>query len=246
MQLSVVTSGGEPSGTIEADDAVFGIEPNIHVMHQVLLAQLANRRAGTASTKTRGEVAGSTVKLQRQKGLGRARQGSARAPHRRHGGIVFGPKPRKYTQRVAKMVRRLAIRSALSAAAREGSLVVVRDLAMEQPKTKAMREILTRLNLTRATLVVTAETDGTVKRCAANLPRVKTLSAPYLNIVDLTSHSGLLMTVDAVRQAEARWGGERARQRRSPLPIVGSPLAGSGIADSRDVAGQDAAGAADA
>src|ERR1700674_1392316 len=168
MQLPVMTIGGDPDGTIEADDAVFGIEPNIHVVERWLLAQLANRRAGTASTKTRGEVAGSTVKIQRQKGLGRARQGSVRAPHRRHGGIVFGPKPRKYTQRIAKMIRRLAIRSALSAAASEGSLIVVQDLVMEQPKTKAMRDILLRLNLNRSTLVVTAEPDDAIKRCAAN------------------------------------------------------------------------------
>ncbi|HTE86068.1 MAG TPA: 50S ribosomal protein L4 [Dehalococcoidia bacterium] len=217
MQLPVVMRSGEADGTIEAEDSVFDIEPNTHVMHQVLLAQLANRRAGTASTKTRGEVRGSTVKLFRQKGLGRARQGSVRAPHRRHGGIVFGPKPRKYTQRIAKMVRRLAIRSALSAAARGGSLVVVRDLSIEEPKTRVLREILQHLNLNRSTLVVTAAADETVKRCAANLPEVKTLPAPYLNIADLTSHRGLLMTVDAVRQAEAQWGGERATRRRAPL-----------------------------
>src|SRR5712692_5513033 len=154
MQLPVVTRGGQSDGTIDAEDSVFGIEPNTHVMHQVLLAQLANRRAGSASTKTRGEVRGSTVKLFRQKGLGRARQGSVRAPHRRHGGIVFGPRPRKYTQRIAKMVRRLAIRSALSAAAREGTLVVVRDLSIEVPKTKALRDILDTLKLNRSTLVV--------------------------------------------------------------------------------------------
>lgn len=220
MKLPVVTRDGEADGTIDAEDSVFGIEPNTHVMHLVLLAQLANRRSGTASTKTRGEVRGSTVKLFRQKGLGRARQGSVRAPHRRHGGIVFGPKPRKYTQRISKMVRRLAIRSALSAAAREGSLVVVRDLAIEEAKTRALRDVLAKLNLNRSTLVVTAAADETVQRSAANLSEVKTLPAPYLNIADLTSHRGLLMTVDAVRQAEARWGGERATKRRAPLPAV--------------------------
>jgi large subunit ribosomal protein L4 len=220
MQLPVMSRLGEPDGTIDADDSVFGIEPNTHVMHQVLLAQLANRRAGTASTKTRGEVAGSTVKLYRQKGLGRARQGSVRAPHRRHGGIAFGPKPRKYTQRITKMVRRLAIRSALSAAAREGSLVVIRDLAMDQPKTRAMSDILSKLNLHRSTLVVTAESDELVKRCTANLPQIKTLPAPYLNIADLTSHHALLMTIDGLRAAEARWGGERARKRLAPLPAA--------------------------
>jgi large subunit ribosomal protein L4 len=217
MRLPVVNIEGEPVGTLDADDAVFGIEPNTHVMHQVLLAQLANRRSGTSSTKTRGEVAGSTVKLHRQKGLGRARQGSARAPHRRHGGIVFGPKPRQYSQHVPKMVNRLAIRSALSAAAREGALIVLESLSFEQPKTKTMRAMLDRLDVRRSALVVTAGPDQTVKRSVANLPQVKTLPAPYLNIVDLTSHRRLLMTADAVRQAEARWGGARAAQRRAPL-----------------------------
>ena len=218
MQLPVVNVNGESVGTIEADDAVFGIEPNTYVVHQVLLAQLANRRAGTASTKTRGEVAGSTRKLSRQKGLGRARQGSARAPNRRHGGIAFGPKPRSYKQHVPKMIRRLAIRSALSAAQREGTLIVVDALAPADAKTRAMREILGRLNLNRSTLVVTADADDAVKRSVANLPRVKMLPAPYLNIDDLTSHRALLMTVDAVRQAEARWGRERATTRLAPLP----------------------------
>lgn len=220
MQLPVMNSGGQQVGTIDADDSVFGIRPNTDVMHLVLQAQLANRRAGTASTKTRGEVAGSTIKIQRQKGLGRARQGSARAPHRRHGGIVFGPKPRKYTQKVSKMARRLAIRSALSAAAREGTLIVVDDLGIAEAKTKMMRATLDQLNLNRSTLIVTAAVDETVKRSAANLPRVKTLPAPYLNIVDLTSHQGLLMTVGAVRQAEACWGGDRAKLRRAPIPAV--------------------------
>ena len=118
------------------------------------------------------------------------------------------------------MVRRLAIRSALSAAVREGSLIVVQDLSLEQPKTKLMKGALDRLNLTRSTLIVTAVPDEAIKRSTSNLARVKSLPAPYLNIVDLTSHRGLLMTVDAVRQAEALWGGERATTRRAPTPAA--------------------------
>lgn len=238
MRLPVINSSGEPAGAIEADESVFGITPNTYVMHQVLVAQLANRRAGTASTKTRGEVAGSTVKLQRQKGLGRARQGSVRAPHRRHGGIVFGPKPRKYTQRVPKMIRRLAIRSALSAAVREGTLAVIDNLSLEQAKTKVMSQLLSRISVGKSTLIVTGATDITVKRSAANLPRVKTLPAPELNIVDLTSYRSLVMTVEAVREAEARWGGARATARLAPLPAVaaaaiqmGAPAAAGGGGD---------------
>lgn len=226
MRLPVVNIEGQSVGSMEADDRVFGIEPNTHVMHQVLVAQLANRRAGTASTKTRGEVAGSTVKLHKQKGLGRARQGSIRAPHRRHGGIAFGPRPRKFTQHVPKMLNRLAIRSALSAAAREGVLVVLDGLILEQAKTKAMRAILDRLDVRRSALVVTAQTDETVKHSVANLPQVKTLPASFLNIVDLTSHRRLVMTADAVRQAEAQWGGERATTRRAPLATAAAAAIG--------------------
>src|SRR5207248_1550538 len=114
MQLNVLNVAGEQVSTIDADDAVFGLKPNMAAMHQAVIAQLANRRFGGANTKTRGEVAGSTIKTRRQKGLGAARQGSIRAPHHRHGGIVFGPKPRDFSQKLNKRMRRLAIRSAIS------------------------------------------------------------------------------------------------------------------------------------
>src|SRR5881397_1766047 len=112
MQLDVLNLAGEKVSTIEADDAVFGVKPNLALMHQAVLAHLASRRAGTHSTLTRGEVRGSTVKIRKQKGLGRARQGSIRAPHHRHGGIAFGPRPRSYAHAMPKRMRRLAIRSA--------------------------------------------------------------------------------------------------------------------------------------
>src|SRR5690606_26069311 len=138
----VIDFAGQPSQEIEVDDAVFGIEPNEAVVHQTLLAQLAARRAGTANTKTRGEVKGSTRKIRRQKGLGAARQGSIRAPQHRGGGVVFGPKTRDYTQKLPKRMRRLAIRSVLSARAADGRLKVVENPALDVPSTKAITAML--------------------------------------------------------------------------------------------------------
>jgi len=217
MKLEVVNREGKEVDSIEADSAVFGIEPNQFVIHQALLAQLANRRAGTANTKTRGEVAGSTAKLHRQKGTGRARLGASRSPAIRHGGIVFGPKPRSFAQRLPKRMRRLAIRSVLSAKVAEGSLRVLDALTFEPPRTKDMAMVLQTLGFDRSTLVVTENSDNGVKVSAHNLQRVDVLSAPYLNVGDMLSHRDLLMTVGAVRQAERLWGGERALRRRAPL-----------------------------
>jgi large subunit ribosomal protein L4 len=220
VNLDVVDREGKKVRSIEVDDAVFGLTPKRSVVHQALVAQRANNRRGTHKTKTRGEVRGSTVKLFRQKGTGRARQGSIRAPHRRGGGIVFGPRPRSYDKDIPKRMRRLAIRSVLSAKAADGSLQVIDELSMEAPKTKELRTVLTSLGFVRKAVVVTAKPDEAVKRSADNLPNVKWLPAAYLNVLDLTSHRGLLMTEEAVRIAEALWGGERATKRRAPLPEV--------------------------
>src|SRR3990172_3591631 len=206
MKMPVHNPAGEQVETIEADDLVFGLVPNRAVMRQALLAQLANRRAGSASTKTRGEVRGSTIKIRRQKGTGAARQGSIRAPHHRHGGIAFGPKPRSYSQDLPKRMRRLAIRSALSAKVEDGSLKVVTALDFDQPRTKAVAAVLTALEVERPALLVTGEPNRTLLLGARNLPGTKALPASYLNVVDLLSHRGLLMTVDAVRRAEALSG----------------------------------------
>jgi large subunit ribosomal protein L4 len=213
MKLPVHDAAGKEVDSIEVDDAVFGIEPNGPVVHQAFVATMANRRAGTASTKTRSEVQGSTVKIRRQKGTGRSRQGSIRAPHHRHGGIVFGPKPRDYDKALPKRMRRLAIRSVLSAKASDGSLRVVNDLGITAPSTKTMAAALAALGFERSVLVVTGETDSAVKASAQNLQKVKLLPAAYLNVADLLSSQGLLMTVEAVRNAEALWGGERAAKR---------------------------------
>ncbi len=213
MKLTVHDATGKEVDAIEVDDAVFGIEPNGPVVHQALLASLANKRAGTASTKTRGEVAGSTAKIRRQKGTGASRQGSIRAPQHRHGGIVFGPRSRSYDKALPKRMRRLAIRSVLSAKAADGSLRVVSDLGVSAPSTKVMAGVLKALGFERSVLVVTGQADANVKASARNIEKVSLLPAAYLNVVDLLNAQGLLMTVDAVRGAEAMWGGERAKKR---------------------------------
>ncbi len=213
MKLTVHDAAGKEVETIDVDDAVFGIEPNGPVVHQALVATLANKRVGTAMTKTRGEVRGSTRKIRRQKGTGASRQGSIRAPQHRHGGIVHGPRPRSYDKALPKRMRRLAIRSVLSAKAADGSLRVVNALGIDSPSTKAMAGVLKAFGFERTVLVVTGDADGNAKASARNLESVRLLPASYLNVGDLMATQGLLMTVDAVRGAEAMWGGERATRR---------------------------------
>ena len=215
MKLAVHDANGKEVDSIEVEDAVFGIEPNSAVVHQALVTALANRRSGTASTKTRGEVRGSTRKIRKQKGTGSSRQGSIRAPHHRHGGIVHGPRPRSYGKDLPKRMRRLAIRSVLSAKAADGSLRVVRELSIASPSTKDMQRLIRAVGFERSVLVVTAEADATAKASARNLGTVRTLPASYLNVADMLASHGLLMTVDAVRGAEALWGGERVTPRRA-------------------------------
>jgi large subunit ribosomal protein L4 len=220
MKLAVYDTQAKEVDSIEADDLVFGLPPHRAALRQALLAQLANRRAGSANTKTRGEVQGSTRKTRRQKGIGAARQGAIRAPHHRHGGIAFGPKPRSYAQALPKMVRRLAIRSALSAKVGDGELRVVRGLELEAPKTKAVVELLRGFDMERSALLVTGAPERNLLLSTRNLPGTKILPADYLNVADLLSHRGVLMTVEAVRRAEALWGGERAKKRLAPIPEV--------------------------
>jgi large subunit ribosomal protein L4 len=220
MKLTVYDTQGKEVGSIDADDLVFGLPPHPAALRQALLAQLANRRAGSANTKTRGEVAGSTRKIRRQKGLGAARQGAIRAPHHRHGGISFGPKPRSFKQALPKRIKRLAIRSAISAKVEDGELRVVRGLELDAPRTKTVAEMLAKLDLARSALLVTAQSDRNVLLSARNLPGARALPADYLNVADLLAHHGLVMTEEAVRRAEALWGGERASKRIAPVPEV--------------------------
>jgi len=199
---------------ITVDDQVFAIEPNLAVVHQAFVAQQANQRAGSASAKTRSEVRGSTAKVRVQKGTGRARAGPASAPQRRGGGAAFGPKPRSYRQALPKRMKRLAIRSVLSGKVADDRLVVVKELALEKPRTKEMVSVLSNLGIERSALIVTGEPDRSVQVSARNIPKTKVLPAAYLNVLDMISHRNLVMTVAAVRRCEALWGGDRAGQRR--------------------------------
>jgi large subunit ribosomal protein L4 len=210
VQISVYNNAGQEIDKIEVDEAIFGVQPNEAVVHQALVRQLANSRQGTADTKTRREVSGSSRKLYRQKHTGMARAGNKRSPLRRGGGIIFGPHPRSYRQALPKKMRRLAIRSILSAKAAGEELKVIDSFGLEEPKTKQMAQVLQALGIKSSALLVTADLDTTVFKSARNIAMVKTLPASMLNIVDLISHNTLLMTVDAVRRVEAMLGKERA------------------------------------
>jgi len=217
VRLTVKNTAGQEVDPIEVDERVFGAKPNRAVVHQALLAHLANRRAGTAGTKTRGEVRGSTAKIRRQKGSGRARLGSIRAPHLTGGGIVFGPRPRSFAQRLPKRMRRLAIRSALSSKVADGRLQVLEGLTLDKPRTKDVADVLANLEVSGSALIVTGEPDRTAFLAARNIPETKVMPAAYLNVVDVLSYRALVLTVDAVRKAEALWGGERVLRRRAPV-----------------------------
>jgi large subunit ribosomal protein L4 len=206
VQVAVRNREGQAVETIEVSDYIFAAPINEAAVHQVLVGQLANRRVGTASTKTRGEVAGSTRKLYPQKHTGRARAGSIKSPLRRGGGIIFGPKPRDYRQATPKKMRRLALRSVLTSKVQEGQMVVVDSLSFESPKTKEMVRILGVLGVGRSALVVTSQPEDNLIKSARNIPGIDTMPAPLLNVADLLSHRVLLMTVEAVRQVEELWG----------------------------------------
>ncbi len=206
MQVPVYGLTGEVVDNIEISDDVFGVPFNEAVVHQAVVRQRANARQGTASTKTRGEVTGSTRKLYRQKGTGYARAGSIKSPLRRGGGIMFGPKPRNYRQAMPKKMRRLALRCVLSAKARDGELAVVDSLALNEPKSKEMDRILQALKVDSTALVVTSEAKANVVKSARNLPGIETRPADILNVVDILSSKMLLMEVAAVRRAEQLWG----------------------------------------
>jgi len=210
VQISVYNNAGLEIDKIELDEAVFGLQPNEAVVHQALVRQLANSRQGTADTKTRREVSGSSRKLYKQKHTGMARAGNKRSPLRRGGGVIFGPHPRSYRQAMPKKMRRLAIRSILSAKVADEELKVIDTFGLEEPKTKQMAQVLQALGIESSALLVTADLDTTVFKSARNIAMVKTLPASMLNVVDLISHNTLLMTVDAVRRVESMLGEERA------------------------------------
>ncbi|MCL6634693.1 MAG: 50S ribosomal protein L4 [Peptococcaceae bacterium] len=199
--VAVYNINGEQVGELVLKDEIFGVEVNDPVLHDVVVMQLANRRQGTHDTRTRAEVRGGGRKPWRQKGTGRARHGSIRSPIWRGGGIVFGPHPRDYSYSLPRKVRRLALKSALSAKVSAGEMVVLDELRLDQPKTRDMARILSNLKVDDA-LLVTAEKDEAVEKSARNIPNVKPLEAASLNVYDILAHDKLVMTRDAVARVE--------------------------------------------
>ncbi len=212
MQIPVYDLAGKVVENIEVNDQVFAVPFNEGVVHQVMVAQRANARHGNASTKTRGEVDGSSKKLYRQKHTGYARMGSKRSPLRRKGGVVGGPKPKDWSMDLPKKMRQLAIRCVLSAKASDGELKVLKELKLDEPKTKQMVQILSALGVATSALVIDTQPGDNVIKSARNLKGIKTMPASLLNVVDLLSHKTLLMTVDAVRKAEELWGEKHASE----------------------------------
>ena len=213
MQIPVYNTSGEKIKDIEISDLVFGVAFNEPLVHQVMVAQRANARHGTADTKTRTDVHGSSKKLYREKGTGNARMGSSRSPSRRHGGVVFGPHPRDYRQDTPKKMRQHAIRCMLSSKVTDGDFKIVEAFKFEQPKTKDMVNILGALGTVKTTLLVDSKPEANFTKSARNIPNTKTLPANLLNVVDLLSYKTLVMTEAAVRQAEEIWGKAEAEEK---------------------------------
>ena len=221
MKFSVVDANGAKQREIDADDAVFGLEPNLGVVHQALLAHQANKRQGTHSTQDRGDVRVTNTKTRKQKGSGRARQGAASSHVRRGGAVAHGPHPHSYRQALPKQMRRLAIRSLLSQRTAEGGLLVLDDSVDFPAKTAGIKSILRALGVDRRGLVVTAAVDSNLMLGIRNFPEMHCLPADILNVDALIRHDYIVMTEAAVRRAESLWGGERARRRRAPLGVGG-------------------------
>ena len=200
--IKVVNMAGQETGSVELSDAIFGIEPNQAVVHEVVKNHLANCRQGTQSALTRAEVSGGGRKPWRQKGTGRARQGSTRAPQWTHGGVVFAPKPRSYSYVLNKKVKRLALKSVLSAKARDGELIVVDEIKMDEIKTKAFRAFLENIKAAGKAVVVTPEVNANVVRSARNLPGVLTSPARLINVYDLVNARYLVVDKAALAVIE--------------------------------------------
>jgi len=212
MELALKNMQGSTTGSIEVSDAVFDTPLNKALIHQVMVAQLANKRAGTHSTKTRSEVRGGGRKPWRQKGTGRARQGSTRSPQWRSGGITFGPKPRDYSQATPKKMRRAAIKSLLSQKVRDGEITVVEEFVLPALKTQAVLKALATLEITTKCLVVNeANSQKELWQACHNLQRVKSIPAAILNTIDLMNYDHLVVSVQAIRHMEALWAEERPR-----------------------------------
>ena len=204
--INVVNMEGRAAGTMELSEKIFGIEPNEPAVHAVVRAYLLNQRQGTQSALTRSEVAGGGRKPWRQKGTGRARQGSTRAPQWTHGGIVFAPKPRSYRVTLNKKVKRLALFSALSSKVSEGEMIVVDKIAAAEYKTKAMVKFLSAVGAEGKALVVLPEVDATVVKSMANIPGVATAPVNAINVYDILKYDKLVIAQEAVSKLEEVYG----------------------------------------
>ncbi|HWR20177.1 MAG TPA: 50S ribosomal protein L4 [Clostridia bacterium] len=200
-KVALYNISGKSVGEIELSDDVFGVEVNTAAMHTVITAYLANQRQGTQSALTRAEVRGGGIKPWRQKGTGRARQGSTRSPQWRHGGVVFAPKPRDYRVSVNRKVKRLALKSALTSKVNDKSIIVFDALDLSAPKTKEMVKVLSAVNVSRA-LVVLPEKNETVERAASNIPNVKTTLVGTLNTYEVLKYETLILTKDSLAKIE--------------------------------------------
>jgi large subunit ribosomal protein L4 len=232
--VDVLTAGGELAGTMALDESLFGVQPNVPVMHQVVTAQLAAARRGTQSTRTRAEVAGGGAKPYRQKGTGRARQGSTRAPHWSGGGIALGPKPRSYRQRTPKKMVRLALASALSDRMAGGQVVVVERWEFTEPRTKDGVAALAALELSGKVLLVVHPEDDVTIRCFRNLPEVQLLVTTELNAYDVLCSDAVVFSTDvlpgdssevvaASPEAKAKAAEAKAARAPQPAPVAEPP-----------------------
>lgn len=200
-KVALYNMDAQQVGEIELSDAVFGVEVNAEAMHQVVKMQLANKRQGTQSALTRAEVSGGGIKPYRQKGTGRARQGSTRSPQWTHGGIVFAPKPRDYSYSVPKKIKRIALKSALSSKVADNEIIVVEELNMEAPKTKAIVDMLKKFEA-KKTLIVTSEANEVIYKSARNIAGVQVLPVNNLNVYDILKYEKFIITKDAAQKVE--------------------------------------------
>lgn len=201
-KLPVLDMTGSKVGEIDLSEKIFGIEPNMHVMHEAVVNHLANRRQGTQSALTRSEVSGGGRKPWRQKGTGHARQGSIRAPQWRHGGIVFAPKPRDYSYSINKKVRRLALKSALSGKLLDNQIIVIDSISMDEYKTKTIVNMLSAINAMPKSLIVLSDSDKRVVNSIRNIPKVRSTRADSLNTYDILNAGKLVLVRDAVKIIE--------------------------------------------
>lgn len=200
-EVSVLNMEGSEVGKMKLNDAIFGVEINEHLVHQAVVAQLANNRQGTQKAKTRSEVRGGGRKPWRQKGTGHARQGSIRAPQWTGGGVVFAPTPRDYSKKMNKKEKRIALKSALTSRVEEGKFIVLDELKFDAPKTKEFAQVLKNLEADKA-LVVLNDNDTNVVKSAANIPTVKTASTQTINVYDILKYDTVIVTQDAVKTIE--------------------------------------------